>query len=309
MQVLESIAELAGVGGPVHLGIGVFDGVHLGHQAVIQSAIGCAQRTGGIAVAVTFDPHPVKVLRPALAPRLLTSTPHKLRLIAAMDIPFLLKVRFDSDFASLAAEEFIAMLVNHARPLRTISVGHDWAFGRGRTGNVAMLMSLGAKTNFSVVEVDSVLLDGDPVSSTRIRKAVQTGGLDLAFRCLGRRYSILGTVERGQQLGRTIGFPTANLRAHNEQFPPDGVYAVWAAIGMHKVGGVANIGTRPTIESEAAERRLEVHLFGVDEDLYERDIEVEFGDYLRPEKKFGSLTELQAQIGRDAADARRLLSL
>lgn len=308
MQVLESIAELAGVDGPVHLGIGVFDGVHLGHQAVIRSAIDCAQRTGGAAVAVTFDPHPFKILRPEIAPRLLTSTPHKLRLIAAMDIPFLLKVRFDAPFAALSAEDFIAGLVEHAQPLRTISVGHDWAFGRGRTGNVAMLKSMGAKTNFSVVEVDSVLLDGDRVSSTRIRKAVQAGELDVASRCLGRRYSILGTVERGRQLGRTIGFPTANLRAHNEQFPPDGVYAVQTRIGLREVGGVANIGKRPTVESQAAERRLEVHLFGVDEDLYQCDLEVVFENYLRPEKKFGSLAELQTQIAVDAAAARKFLA-
>jgi len=308
MQVLESIVDLAEIDGPAHLGIGVFDGVHLGHQAVIRSAIDCAQRTGGTAVAVTFDPHPVKILRPEIAPRLLTSTPHKVRLIAAMDMPFLLKVRFDAVFASLAAEDFIARLVEHAQPLRTISVGHDWAFGRGRTGNVAMLKSLGAKTNFSVVEVDPVLLDGDPVSSTRIRRAVQAGEFDIASRCLGRRYSILGTVERGQQLGRTIGFPTANLRAHNEQFPPDGVYAVRTRIGLREVGGVANVGMRPTVETHAAERRLEVHLFDVDEDLYHCDLEVVFEDFLRPEKKFGNLAELQTQIGADAAVARKLLA-
>jgi riboflavin kinase/FMN adenylyltransferase len=308
MQVLESIVDLAEIDGPVHLGIGVFDGVHLGHQAVIRSAIDCAQRMGGSAVAVTFDPHPIKILRPEIAPRLLTSTPHKVRLIAAMDMPFLLKVRFDADFASLAAEDFIVALVKQAQPLRTISVGHDWAFGRGRTGNVAMLKSLGAKTNFSVVEVDPVLLDGDPVSSTRIRRAVQAGEFDIASRCLGRRYSILGTVERGQQLGRTIGFPTANLRAHNEQFPPDGVYAVRTRIGLREVGGVANVGMRPTVETHAAERRLEVHLFDVDEDLYRCDLEVVFEDFLRPEKKFGNLAELQTQIGADAAVARKLLA-
>lgn len=305
MEVLNSISELARVHGPVHLGIGVFDGVHLGHQAVIRSAIQCAQHDGGTPVAVTFDPHPVKILRPEQAPRLLTSTPHKIRLIDAMKASFLLKVRFDAAFAALEPEKFISELVKHANPLRTISVGRDWAFGRGRRGDVAMLKRAGHGAGFSVVEVESIQVDGEAVSSTRIRKAVRVGDFSEAERCLGRRYTILGTVERGQQLGRTIGFPTANLRAHNEQFPPDGVYAVHVTWNGRKADGVANIGMRPTVNSSSAERRLEVHLFEVNEDLYQQDLEVAFLKFLRAEQKFAHLDALKKQIQADVETAKK----
>lgn len=303
MELLESISELERVSGPVHLGIGVFDGVHLGHQAVIRSAMENAACDGGSAVAVTFDPHPARILRPDAAPRLLTAARHKRRLIAEIGIPYLLKIRFDQEFAALEPEAFIEALVQYSSPLRTISVGHDWVFGRKRRGNVAMLKASGEAGGFSVVEVPSVQMDGLAISSTRIRNAVQSGDLDQAARFLGRRFSILGAVEEGRKLGRTIGFPTANLDASDEQFPPDGVYAVRARWGNRDAVGMANIGVRPTVNESGAGRKLEVHLFEVSEDLYGADLDVEFIQFLRPETKFTSLDALKAQLHLDRENA------
>jgi riboflavin kinase/FMN adenylyltransferase len=304
MRILRSISELSEVPGPVTLSIGVFDGVHLGHRAVLQSAMDDA--AGGSAVALTFDPHPARILRRDRAPRLLTSTPHKARLIEALGMPWLLIVTFDEDFAAQPAEAFIRKLAEACRPLRKICVGQNWAFGHKRTGNVALLQKLGAELGFDVAETPSVAIAGETVSSTRIRDAVERGELATARALLGRDYTILGTVERGDELGRTIGFPTANLRAHNEQFPPDGVYAVRVQVGDETMHGVANIGCRPTV-SGSAERKLEVHVFDFAGDLYGRDLEVDFVKFLRPERKFAGLEELRGQIGRDAALAREVL--
>jgi riboflavin kinase/FMN adenylyltransferase len=292
----------------VSLCIGVFDGVHLGHQAVIAAGAAHARECGGSLVVVTFDPHPARVLRPENAPRLLTSTAHKLRLISELGVPYLLKVRFDDVFASTDPEIFIQALVDAADPLKTISVGHDWAFGKGRRGNLDLLRKLGEEADFQVTNVAAVLLDGVPISSTRIRRAVESGDLDLAAKCLGRPFSILGTVVRGDQIGRTIGFRTANLKAHNEQFPPNGVYAVRVRLDSKVVDGVANIGSRPTVASAVPERRLEVHLFDFEDDLYGLDLEATFVEFIRPERKFDGLDALRAQIAKDVATAKGILN-
>lgn len=307
MESLNRIEELGRVPGPVFLAIGVFDGVHPGHQAVLRRAREDAWAAGGSAVALTFEPHPARILRPEAAPRLLTSARHKARLIAAEGIPWLLTVEFDAAFAAQPPEAFIGRLAAEARPLAQICVGEGWAFGARRAGNVTLLRTLGERLGFCVAEAPAVLKDGAPVSSTRIREAVQRGDLDGAAQLLGRRFTILGSVEAGRQIGRTLGFPTANLRAHNEQFPPDGVYAVRVRDGVISRPGVANIGLRPTVESGQVERRLEVHLLDFDGDLYGRELEVEFCACLRPERKFAGLAELRAQITQDVAAARTRL--
>lgn len=307
-RILRSIPELGDLPGPVTLSIGVFDGVHLGHRTVLGCALDDVRESGGTAVALTFDPHPARVLRPDRAPRLLTSTAHKARLIAELGFPYLLVVRFDAAFAAQAPEDFVHQLVSACRPLRKICVGERWTFGRNRTGTVGLLRSMGSDLGFSVIETPAVQMDGAPVSSTRIRNAVQNGDLATARRLLGRDYTVLGTVERGDQIGRKLGFPTANLRAHNEQFPPDGVYAVRVQIDETTLPGVANIGFRPTVATGEPERRLEVHLFDFEGDLYDRDLDVDFIAQLRGEKKFAGVDELREQIARDVATARELLS-
>lgn len=301
--MMRSLAELAVIPGPVFFAIGVFDGVHLGHRAVITRALADARAAGGHAIVATFDPHPAKILRPEKAPHLLTSTAHKLRIIRSLGIDHILALPFTSEFAATEPAVFIRDLAA-ACELREICVGHEWAFGKHRAGNLALLDQLGHELGFEEVGVHAVEIDGEVVSSTLIRAAIEQGEFAKAARLLGREYSILGTVKRGAQLGRKLGFPTANLAAHNEQFPPNGVYAVDVRLDGEIRRGVANIGVRPTVENASGERLLEVHLFDFSGDLYETDLEVTFRRFIRSERKFPSLEELRAQITADAEDAR-----
>lgn len=307
--VLRTIDELRDIPGPVFLAIGVFDGVHLGHQAVIRRALEAARRDKGTAVVVTFDPHPVRVLRPEQAPRLLTSTAHKLRLIRDLGVSHQLLIHFDLTFAATPPEEFIRALASAAQPLREICVGFEWSFGKGRAGNLALLERLGGELAFAEVGVPAVEIDGEIISSTLIRRAVEAGDLARAARLLGREFTILGTVVKGDQVGRKLGFPTANLSAHNEQYPPNGVYAIEARRGIRMLPGVANIGVRPTVKHAGGERLLEVHLFDFDEEIYGEDLEITFRKFLRPEQKFAGLEELRQQIASDAAQARGVLGI
>lgn len=307
MKVFHFLSELREVPGPLCVAIGVFDGVHLGHQSLIRRAMDEAERMKGSALVLTFHPHPARILRPDAAPHLLTSTPHKLRLIEQLGCPNLLQVKFDAAFAAQPPETFIEALVRSAISLQMICVGHNWTFGKGRAGNVALLRTLGARFDFETVEIEPVEIDDELVSSTRIRKAVETGDFETARRFLGRDYTIMGTVQAGAGLGRGIGFPTANLSAHNERFPPNGVYAVRVLLGPRWLDGVANVGVRPTVGS-SLERVLEVHIFDFEGVCYGRDLEVRFERFLRPERKFSSVEELRQQIVRDATHAREILS-
>ena len=306
MEVLRSIPELSGLRGPIFAAIGVFDGVHLGHQAVISTSAEHAMRAGGTPVVVTFDPHPVKVLRPEKAPHLLTATQHKIALIRDLGVEHLLVIHFDREFAATPPEQFVEQLVQHSKPLRQICVGHEWSFGKNRAGNLDLLTKLGAQHGFEVIGIKPVAVNGTVVSSTAIRRAVEQGDLAKAAEMLGREYTILGTVKKGAQLGRELGFPTANLSAHSEQFPPNGVYAAEARLNGATMRGVVNLGYRPTIESARPERLLELHLFDLHEEIYGQDVEVRFLRYLRPEQKFANRDELKAQIARDVAEARKV---
>lgn len=307
MNILTSIPDLARVPGPVHLAIGVFDGVHLGHKTVIEHALNDARKAGGTAVVVTFDPHPARVLRPDRAPRLLTSTPHKVRLLRALGISHLLVIRFDAAFAAASPEEFILSLHAACKPLVEICVGHEWAFGRNRTGNLELMQKLGDRLGFKEIGVPAVAVEGQVVSSTLIRGLVEAGDLKTASKFLGREYTILGTVVEGDHLGTKLGFPTANLRTHNEQFPPNGVYAVEALHRNRTYQGVVNIGVRPTVKTQDSPKLLELHLFDFHKDIYGEDVEVIFRKYLRTERKFDSLDDLKSQIAKDAHEARLAL--
>jgi riboflavin kinase/FMN adenylyltransferase len=298
---MRSIDALAGLPGPVHLAIGVFDGVHVGHQAVIRSAL---KQAGGSCVVVTFDPHPARVLRPDRAPRLLTSTRHKLRILEALGVRHVLVLTFDADFAATSAETFVDRLRSACRPLGSIAVGEDWTFGHGARGSVALLREMGV----TVHAIPAVQVDGAAARSTAVREALAAGDFDRAARLLGRPPTVLGTVVAGRQLGRTIGFRTANLALENEHLPPHGVYAVRATLDGRPLPGVANLGLRPSVESGTPEPRLEVHLFDFDRDIYGRQLEVEWVAFLRPEHAFPSLEALTAQITRDAAAAQTRLA-
>src|SRR5215468_3856278 len=307
MKILRSISELARLPGPIFLAIGVFDGVHRGHQAVISTSAEHARSANGTQVVVTFDPHPMKVLRPGEAPHLLTATQHKIKLIRDLGVQHLLVIKFDKAFAATAPEDFVHQLVMHSKPLREICVGHEWSFGKDRRGNLSLLRKLGAQFDFHVVGIEAVTLGNrEPVSSTAIRHAIETGDLAKAAEMLGREYTILGTVVRGENLGKKIGFPTANLSAHNEQFPPNGVYFAQASVNGTIYPGVVNLGYRPTVSSGNSERVLEIHLLDFDHDIYGKDIEVRFVRYLRPEQKFENLDTLTRQIEVDVQQARAL---
>jgi riboflavin kinase / FMN adenylyltransferase len=306
METLHSVSELAHLRGPIFLAIGVFDGVHLGHQAVIRTSTSHAKSAKGTPVVITFDPHPLKVLRPYDAPHLLTATRHKIALICDLGVEQLLVINFDKKFAATPPEEFIGQLVRYSKPLREICVGHEWSFGKDRRGNLELLKKLGGQFDFDVVGVSAVRMNETVVSSTAIRNAIEKGDFPVAAAMLGREYTILGTVQGGDKLGKKLGYPTANLSAHNEQFPPNGVYFAEAWIHGVLYHGVVNLGYRPTVSSEKNERVLEIHLLDFNRDIYGEDVEVRFLQYLRPERKFDSLEALTQQIDLDVQQAREL---
>ena len=306
MKIVHSISDLSSLPGPLFLAIGVFDGVHRGHQAVISTSARHAHAADGTPVVVTFDPHPAKVLRPNDAPHLLTARQHKIDLIRTLGVAHLLILEFNQKFAATPPEEFVHQLMSHSKPLREICVGHEWSFGRNRAGNLTLLKSLGAELGFNVIGIPPVMVEGHVVSSTAIRNAVKAGKFDDAAAMLGRPYSILGTVIDGDKVGKKLGFPTANLSAHSEQFPPDGVYFAEAWIDGVLYHGVVNLGIRPTLAKGEPHRILEVHILDFHEEIYGKDIEVRFLQYLRPEKKFPDVDALIRQIELDVQQARKL---
>ena len=300
--------ELAGHARKACLAIGVFDGVHLGHQRVIGQARDDARKSGGTSVVLTFDPHPMHVLQPDKAPQLLTSTEHKLAIVETLGVDACLVVTFDKPFSLTPPEQFIDTVTRHANQLQEICVGTHFRFGHNRAGDVRLIEALAPKYRFVAREIKSVTLDNERISSTAIRQHVLDGRLDRAAAMLGRPFSVLGTVEAGDHRGRELGFPTANLNPHNEVLPPDGVYAARVSIGGELHGGVVNVGVRPTFPDRPPQRVLEVHVFDFDRAIYGRTVEVLFLQKLRDEKRFDSPDALKAQIAADVQAARRLLS-
>lgn len=302
MLRLTSLSELAFTDEPLHLALGVFDGVHLGHRAVIRRVVEAAQRDGGRAGVVTFDPHPIRVLAPDKAPRALLATlDHKAHLLAGLGVELLLAIPFDAAFAQVEAEDFLAQLCKAS--VRTIAVGDDWRFGKGRRGDVAMLKRFSEVHGFSLQAVPPVMVDGERISSTRIRQAIRDGSVAAAAEMLGQRYSLEGPVVEGRKLARQLGFPTANVLTGEVQLPPDGVWMVTASCEGLDFRGVANLGMRPTVDGTT--RALEVHLFDFTGELYGKTLEVTFVSYLRGERKFESIEALRQQIEMDVLTARK----
>lgn len=309
MRVLTRLEDLGSQVVPFVLAAGVFDGFHVGHQTVLRRAVEEASKLQAQPGVLTFHPHPAAVLRPECTPRSLASRSQKQDLLAATGLPLMVEVPFDAGFARQSPEEFIEQLVRCSNGLLAgICVGTSWSFGRGRKGNVEMLQDLAEQFSFQVFAVFPVLLNGLPVSSTRIRQAIERGDLDEAEKCLGRRYSIRGEVLRGAQLGRKLGFPTANLSIGDAQLPPDGVYAVWVLHAGKRFSGVANLGLRPTVDKTSTKRVLEVHLLEFSKDLYGKELEVCFVRLLREEQRFPDLESLRQQIAKDVDQAKRELS-
>ena len=288
--------------------IGNFDGVHLGHQALFDLATKYARKTGGASLAMTFEPHPMRVLRPAVNLPLITPLEQKLKLIEATGIQVAICARFDEYFARLSADDFVDKLLVKRIGATKVVVGYDFAFGRKGLGDIDLLRSKGQSHGFSVCEVGPVMVEGLPVSSTRVRQAVRAGNLETARRLLGRNYQIAGKVITGQGRGaRLLGFPTANLRVQDELLPGNGVYAVLVEFEGKKMHqGVTNIGLNPTFDDGGL--NVETHLLDFAGDLYGQEIILHFIKRLRTEKRFSSPEELAAQIKQDVALARQILT-
>ena len=291
---------------PLHLALGVFDGVHSGHQAVIARAVEAATRDGGLPGVLTFDPHPIRVIAPNKAPTALLETlDHKARVMENLGVQLFIPLHFDLEFARMEASEFIKNLT--AAPVKTIAVGEDWRFGHHRSGDVNFLTQEAAARGFKLEAVAPVMHDGERISSTRIRQAIRDGNLNAAQQMLGRPYAVVGKVITGKQLGRTLGFPTANLATGAAQLPPDGVWAVRAFLQDGRdLAGVANLGMRPTVGGDS--HSLEVHLLDFSGDLYGQELEIRFQKHLRPEIQFPSVEALRLQIQQDTDDARKILA-
>ena len=308
MPILTAATELRARPRKVCVAIGVFDGVHLGHQQVIRQTLGDARQHEGVPVVITFDRHPNAVVAPDRVPPMLHSLPQKLRAIESLGIANTLLIRFDRAFSEQTGEQFIRSLARDFGHLHSVCVGSEFTFGHKRSGNVALLKQLGAELKFIVHGLAAVSLDGEPVSSTRIREAVRTGDLDSASQMLGREYSIAGSVIRGDQLGRKLGFPTANLDVAGLILPPNGVYAVHARVAGREHRGALNLGFRPTLASPTPRLQCEVHLLDFAEEIYGEELELTFAAKLRDEQKFPDLAALQSQIHRDLAAARACFS-
>jgi riboflavin kinase/FMN adenylyltransferase len=286
--------------------IGAFDGLHLGHQALVRRTVLRARELNLPAVALSFEPLPREFFAPAHPlPRLLLPRA-KIEGLFDLGIDQVGLLRFDKKLSGLTAEEFASIVLKQRLSAREVWVGPEFRFGKGRAGDLALLRDVGEALGFAADEIEPVQLDGERVSSTRIRAALQAGDFALAARLLGRPYAIGGRVMHGGKLGRTLGFPTANLRFGGKTPPLSGIYATW----VHGVGrphpSVSSLGTRPTVAG--VELLLEAHLFDFTRDLYGRRIEVEFVAKLRDELKFPDLSSLTEQMNRDAEQARTILS-
>ncbi len=294
--------------GPLHLAIGMFDGVHLGHQSVIDSAVHSARRSGGLAGVLTFWPHPSALFRPDNLTPLLMPVDMKRRVLGKLGIDFLIEQNFSREFAGIEAKDFVSYLRQCLPRLSAIYVGENFRFGRGRAGDVAILIEEAKRVGVAVFSAQRLKHNGAPISSSRIRELVAAGEITEANALLGYSYFAEGVVEKGRQLGRTIGFPTLNLAWRPELKPCFGVYAVEVLDAAGKARkGVANYGARPTVEA-AGQPLLEVHLLEESALTYGDKLTVNWLHFLRSESKFGSVEALRAQIALDVENARQFFS-
>jgi len=290
--------------------IGVFDGVHRGHSAVLRRAVREARRLNVKSAAITFDPHPLSVLRPhPKVPRIM-SLEHRLRLIAKHGIDVALVVKFSRAFSGMTAEDFVKNIIIRKFNARSVIVGEKFSFGPGASASEATLKSLGDKSGFSVLVVKPLKADGSIISSSRIRTLIQHGDISMAARCLGRPVSVFGTVISGARLARELGYPTANIDPHHEVIPPIGVYAVIALYNKRMYGGILNIGVKPTFFDPGARKEptIEAHIFNFKKHIYGKTIEILFIKKIRDEQKFKDPDELIRRIHSDEAIARKILN-
>ncbi|MEN9661637.1 MAG: hypothetical protein RL324_586 [Verrucomicrobiota bacterium] len=291
--------------GPLHLAVGMFDGVHLGHRTVIEAAVQSAHRSGGVAAVLTFWPHPSALFRPQQPTRLITPTSQKISLLAGLGVQAVITHPFTAAYGAIEATDFLRHLRQRLPSLAAVYVGENWRFGRGRLGDIALLLAEGKKLGLHVFSAPRVNLDGEPISSTRIRTWLEEGALAAANAALGYSYCAAGAVIPGKKLGHKLGFPTLNLAWSPELRPCHGVYAVRVsgAKSSSPLPGVANYGVRPTVESTSSPL-LEVHLLAACPFTTGDQISVEWLRFIRPEMKFSGIDALREQIVKDVAAAR-----
>lgn len=292
--------ENANIQKPTVLTLGVFDGLHLGHQRIMRTVVDRAKAVDAIPTAITFDPHPRAVLHPESAPPLLQTLDQRLANLELLGIEQTLVVPFDREFAAQPAEDFLHDIVHDRLHAKEVYLGKGFAFGKERGGNIGLLKKMSTELGFQADEVEEVCLRGQRISSSRIRDLLAAGRVNLTRRMLGRPYGVEGVIIRGNRRGHTIGFPTANLKPHNRVIPKFGVYATATLVDGTWRRSITNIGVRPTFENDA-EPSIESYLFDFDGDLYGDVLRVRFLHRIRDERKFNGIEELKAQIEKDSA--------
>jgi len=305
MQIVQGLENFRPEAGGGVVALGVFDGVHLGHRAILATAVSTARRLALSPLACTFDRHPMEVLQPERAPLPITTLAERLDLIAATGIETVLVLPFTRALASIEPDAFVKDVLAGRLRAREVVVGFNHRFGRGARGDTALLEALGRELGFGTEVVPPLTLDGVPVSSTEIRTALQAGDVERAAAFLGRPYRIWGTVVRGAGRGHTLGFPTANLLADRTLLVPPGVYACRVRLDPRSLPAVVNIGRRPTFGETAL--AVEAHILDFDGDLYGGSIGLDFVARLRDERKFPSIEALKSRIALDVAEARQRL--
>ena len=297
MEIIRG-TDYPGIRRPTVLTLGVFDGLHLGHQEIVRTVVERALLVDAIPTVVTFDPHPRQVLKPETAPPLLQTFNQKMEGLRHLGIQQVIVLEFNQELSSLSAEEFVQRFIVDALSAREVYLGKGFAFGNQRRGNIELLQKLSNKFEFYAAEVHEVQLRGHRISSTMIRRLLKAGRVNLARRMLGRAYGIEGLVTRGYGIGRKLLYPTANLQIQNRVLPADGVYVTLSLVDGIWRRSVTNIGKRPTFGSES-ESKVETHLIDFDEDLLEKTIRVRVLHRLRGEKKFSGVDQLRLQIASD----------
>ncbi|QLC67040.1 bifunctional riboflavin kinase/FAD synthetase [Flavobacterium sp. LPB0248] len=285
------------------LTLGTFDGVHIGHKKILERITQQTENGKYESLVLTFFPHPRMVLQEKSEIRLLNTIDEKIKLLEATGIENLVVHPFNESFSRLTAEEFVRTILVEKFQIQKIIIGHDHRFGRNRTANIDDLIAFGLEYGFEVEQISAEEIQDVSVSSTKIRKALNEGNMALANEYLGYSYFLNGTIVKGKQLGRTIGFPTANIQIEEDYklIPKIGVYVVKAIVNGETVFGMMNIGFNPTVNGE--KQTIEVHLFNFDKDIYDQKIEVSLLHYIREEQKFGSLDALKAQLNQDQTDS------
>ncbi|EPD98319.1 bifunctional riboflavin kinase/FAD synthetase [Capnocytophaga sp. oral taxon 336] len=294
---------------PTVLTIGTFDGVHLGHQEIIERVVTTARQEGLLATIFTFFPHPRMVVQHDKSLKLIHTLEEKKQLLQQLGVDLLVVQPFNEAFAQLTAEEFVSTILVQHLNVKKVIIGYDHRFGRNRTANISDMRLFGEKYGFAVEEISVQEVDEVSVSSTKIREALNKGDVTTAEHYLGAPYSLTGIVVHGLKLGRTLGYPTANIQVTEDYklIPKDGVYAVYSYIGAQKVYGMMSIGKNPTIEGKGAS--IEVYFFDFNGDLYDRELTIYFVKYLREERKFSSVALLKKQLQDDETTARKAIAL